>query len=84
MGRFTRWLCQRYLPALAREQLTAENAQLALALEQERQRTVQLREYIRGMERALQICGMAQNLKEVQANGRIRKHEQSVGANPHI
>ncbi|MEG0769884.1 MAG: hypothetical protein RSG59_08155, partial [Ruthenibacterium sp.] len=77
MSRLTRWLCERYLPALAFEKLTAENVALAKKLEAERRRTAQLTTYIRGMRAALRLCGVHTLLKEAKADGR---NHQSMDA----
>ena len=56
MGKFKKWLYQRYLPEYCREKLMSENEQLAADIEELRRNNEQLRAYIRGLHAAMRAA----------------------------
>lgn len=53
MGRFKRWLCQKFLPTYCRDGLMEENEALRAEVERQERKIGQLNAYIDGMETAL-------------------------------
>lgn len=53
MGRFKRWLYNKFLPALCKDELMEENARLMGIVKAQGQEINQLRSYINGMETAM-------------------------------
>lgn len=57
MGKFKRWLYNKFLPAWCKDDLMAENAVLLARLEEVRQDNRRLSAYIDGMKTTLRRCG---------------------------
>lgn len=57
MGKFKRWLYNKFLPAWCKDDLMEENAALARRIGTLGQKNRELSAYIDGMETALRRCG---------------------------
>ncbi len=53
MGKFKRWLCDKFLPAYCRDALTEENARLRVLVSDYQEENARLHSYIDGMDAVL-------------------------------
>lgn len=69
MNRFKRWLCERYLPAYCKEELTRDNFLLGQTVDKLKHENDCLRSYVKGLEKAMRMQHRTIVLEGVKPNG---------------